>query len=92
MKRNSPWGADFLGKPNAVALRTDLSPDECLRRLREAADPPQFAAFSRSGLERFEPVMAKLTGKKIKLWKGKYYKNGFAPFFFSRLVPDGAGT
>ncbi len=81
-----------MGKSDVVELRTDLSPDECLRRLREAADPPQFAAFSRSGYKGSKPVIAKLNGAKIKLWKRRYYKNSFAPFFFGALVPDGAGT
>lgn len=81
-----------MAKADTVSLRTDLSPDECLRRLREAADPPQFAAFSPSGYKGSKPVMAKLTGKKIKLWKRKYYKNSFAPFFFGELVPEGAGA
>jgi hypothetical protein len=81
-----------LGKPDPVALRTDLSPDECLRRLHEAADPPQFAAFSLSGYKGSKSVIAKLTGTKIKLWKRRYHKNSFAPFFFGALVPDGSGT
>jgi len=81
-----------LGKSDVVELRTDLSPDECLRRLREAADPPQFGPFSLSGYKGSKPVIAKLTGTKIKLWKRRYYKNSFAPFFFGALVPQGAGT
>lgn len=81
-----------MAKPNTISLKTDLSPAECLRRLREATDAPKITLFSRSGYKGSRPVMAKFDGSKIKLWKRRYYRNSFAPFFFGSIVPDGQGA
>ncbi len=81
-----------MAKPNTVSLKTDLSPEECLRRLRQAADPSKFAVFSRSGYKGSKPVMAKLGGTKIKLWKRQRGRNSFARFFWGAVVPDTDGS
>jgi len=81
-----------MAQPNTISLKTDLSPEECLRRLRDATDPPKFAVFSRSGYKGSKPVMAKLSGTKIKLWKRQRGRNSFAPFFWGAIVSDTDGS
>jgi hypothetical protein len=81
-----------MGEPNTIALRSDFGVEECLRRLSNTTDPPKLTLFSRSGYKGSKPVMAKIDGEKIKLWKRRYYRNGFAPFFFGTISPAGQGA
>jgi hypothetical protein len=75
-----------------VLLRTDLNPQECLRRLQEASDPGKRTLFSLSGYKGSKPVLAKIEGSEIKLWKRRYYRNDFAPYFFGALSTADRGT
>src|SRR5579863_8857441 len=75
-----------------VLLLTDLNPQECLRRLQEASDPGKRTLFSLSGYKGSKPVLAKIEGSEIKLWKRRYYRNDFAPYFFGTLSPAERST
>jgi hypothetical protein len=81
-----------MGKTHTIALKTDLGVEECLGRLSDATDSPKLTLFSRSGYLGSKPVMAKIDGKKIKLWKRRYYRNSFAPFFFGTISPQAQGS
>lgn len=81
-----------MAKRNTVALRTDLSVEECLRRLSEASDIGERTIFSFSGYKGSKPVLSKFNGNKFKLWKRRYYNNSFAPFFFGNLSREERGT
>jgi hypothetical protein len=81
-----------MGKRNMIALRTDLSVEECLRRLREGSDIGQRTIFSFSGYKGSKPVLSKFNGNEFKLSKRRYYNNSFAPFFFGTLSREERGT
>jgi hypothetical protein len=81
-----------MTKRNGIALRTDLSVEECLRRLREASDLGERTMFSFSGYKGSKRVLSKFKGNEFKLWKRRYYRNSFAPFFFGTLSPEERGT
>jgi hypothetical protein len=76
-----------MAETNTIFLRTDLSPEECLRRLGEATDVAQWG-FSLSGYRGSKPVLAKFDGNRFKLWKRIYYRNDFRPYFYGTLVPQ----
>jgi hypothetical protein len=80
-----------MGKRN-IALRTDLSLEECQRRLQEATDVAKRTIFSFSGYKGSHPVLSNLDGSKFKIWKRRYYRNSFAPFLLGSLSQDGLGT
>jgi len=81
-----------VGKRITIALRTDLGVEECLRRLREASDIGEWTIFSFSGYKGSKPVLSKFNGNEFKLWKRRYYRNSFAPFFFGNLSREERGT
>jgi hypothetical protein len=81
-----------MGKRDLIALRTDLGLEDCLRRLQGATDLAKRTIFSFSGYKGSHPVLSKLDGDKFKIWKRRYYRNSFAPFFFGTLTQDGRGT
>ena len=74
-----------MGKPETIAWRTDLSVDDCLRRLREETDIGKRTIFALSGYKGSKPVLSRFDGNRFKLWKRRYYHNSFAPFFFGTL-------
>src|SRR5712692_4719754 len=71
---------------------TDLPPEECQRRLVEAADPKKFSLFSLSGNVGKRSFIANLNGSSFELEKRRYYRNDFAPVFFGQFAPGGKGT
>jgi hypothetical protein len=81
-----------MAKRNAIAWRTDLSVEECMRRLREATDPGVRTVFSFSGYKGKKPVLLKSNGNEFRLWKRRYYRNSFAPIFFGKLLEEQRGT
>jgi hypothetical protein len=76
----------------SIALRTDLSVDECLRRLREGTDIGIRTIFSLSGYKGKNPVLSRSEGDKFRLWKRKYYRNDFAPVFFGSVTREEPGS
>jgi hypothetical protein len=80
-----------MPKTNTIVLRTNLSAEECLRRLGEAADVGKRAIFALSGYKGSKPVLATFDGNRFKLWKRIYYRNDFRPYFYGMLVPQDRG-
>jgi len=80
-----------MPKTNTIVLRTDLSAEECLRRLGEATDPGKRSIFGLSGYKGSKPVLATFEGNQFKLWKRIYYRNDFRPYFYGTLVPQDRG-
>ena len=81
-----------MAKRNAIAWRTDFSVEECLRHLREGTDPGLRTVFSFSGYKGKKPVLSRFDGDQFTLWKRKYYRNDFAPYFYGALTSETAGT
>jgi hypothetical protein len=81
-----------MAETNTIFLRTDLSPEECLRRLGEATDVGERTIFSFTGYRGSKPVLAKFDGNRFKLWKRIYYRNDFRPYFYGTLVPQERGS
>lgn len=79
-------------KPRTVTFWTDLSPDNCLRQLREQTDQAELTIFSFSGYKGSKAVLLTSDGHEFKLWKRRYYHNSFAPIFFGILEAQSRGT
>jgi len=80
-----------MAKTNTIVLRTELSAEECLRRLREATDVAKWG-FSLSGYRGSKPVLAKFDGNRFKLWKRIYYRNDFRPYFYGTVLAQDRGN
>jgi len=74
-----------------IILRTDFSVDESLRRIAELADPAQRTLFSLSGYKGSKPLLVKIDGHNVKLWKRIHYRNDFRPSFFGKLLQEPNG-
>jgi hypothetical protein len=81
-----------MNKPEKLVLQTALPPDECIRRIEASTDPGNRTIFSLSGYKGSKPLLVKFDGNQFKLWKRRYYRNDFAPYFFGTLSPDNRGT
>ena len=81
-----------MAKPEKLVLHTDLAPDECIRRIEASTDPGNRTIFSLSGYKGSKPLLVKFNGNQFVLWKRRYYRNDFAPYFFGTLSPDDKGS
>lgn len=75
-----------------VTLRTDLSLEECRRRIIESVDPERWTLFSLSGYKGSKPIIGGFEGDSFCLHKRRYYRNDFAPRFYGELLPQSRGT
>lgn len=81
-----------MAKPENVVLHSDLPREECLRRLVASTDAGERTIFSLSGYKGSKPLLLKVNGDQFVLWKRRYYRNDFSPYFFGTLSPDNQGT
>ena len=81
-----------MAKPENIVLRSAIPPDECIRRIEASTDPGSRSVFSLSGYKGSKPLLVKFDGNQFKLWKRRYYRNDFAPYFFGTFSPDNKGT
>ena len=81
-----------MAKPEKLVLHADIAPDECIRRIKASTDPGNRTIFSLSGYKGSKPLLVKFKGNKFVLWKRRYYRNDFAPYFFGTLLPDNKGS
>ena len=58
----------------------------------ESTDPGQRTLFSLSGYKGSKPLLVKFEGNQFKLWKRRYYRNDFSPYFYGTLSPENQGT
>ena len=76
-----------MAKPENIVLHSAIPPDECLRRIEASTDPGNRTLFSLSGYKGSKPLLVKFDGNQFKLWKRRYYRNDFAPYFFGTFRP-----
>jgi hypothetical protein len=81
-----------MEKPETIYLRSSLGIEECLRRIREATDPPKLRFFLPFGSGSSKLAFAKLRGNRIQLWKRRENRNDFAPCFRGELSSDVSGS
>jgi len=81
-----------MPKTEIIALHSSLPSDECIRRIQESTDPGDRTIFSLSGYKGSRPLLLKFSGNQFTLWKRRYYRNDFAPYFFGTLSPENQGT
>jgi hypothetical protein len=62
----------YFAPPKSVKLRTDLSPEECVRRLGEKIDPDQPTTFGFSGYRGTKPFVGTIEGLQIRLLQRVY--------------------
>lgn len=80
-----------MEKPETIYLRSDFGVEECLRRLREATDPPKREFFFPFGYGGSKTYFGKFRGNRVKIWKRRVARNDFAPCFHGEMYPEGAG-
>jgi hypothetical protein len=81
----------FFGSPTPLLLYSDLSPDECARRLSQTVDVPSFTFFSLSNYRGSRPFLGRVNSSHFLLFRRVYFKN--IPLVLSgSLVPRGMGT
>ncbi|MFY9753935.1 MAG: hypothetical protein WAJ92_14930 [Candidatus Acidiferrales bacterium] len=71
-----------------ISFHTDFDLTECLRRLREGADP----GAPGLGSPGSKPLLARWDGSEVQIWKRIEYRNDVRPFFRGRVTADGRGT
>lgn len=81
-----------MEKLNTIYLRSDFGIEECLRRLREATDPPEWEFVFPFGYGGSKPHFGKFRGNQVKIWKRPEVKNDFCPCFHGDLSPEGSGS
>jgi hypothetical protein len=81
-----------MPKPEEIVLQTNLAPEECIRRIQESTDPGQRTLFSFSGYKGSKRLLLKFDGNQFVLWKRRYYRNDFSPYFYGTLSPENQGT
>lgn len=81
-----------MPKPEEIALQSNLAVEECVRRIEQSADIGQRTIFSLSGYKGSKPLLVKFNGNQFRLWKRRYYRNDFAPYFFGTFSPDSQGA
>jgi hypothetical protein len=81
-----------MPKPKEIVLRSSLATEECIRRIQDATDPGQRTLFSLSGYKGSKLLLVKFKGNQFKVWKRRYYRNDFSPYFYGNLSSEGQGT
>jgi len=72
-----------------IIFRMNFGVEECLWRLREAADEGQWTPFSLSGCKGSKDLLARIEGSEIRVWKRNHYRNDFRRYFFGKIIPQG---
>jgi hypothetical protein len=81
-----------MPRPEQIVLRSNLSSEECIQRLQNSTDPGSRTLFSLSGYKGSKDLLIKFNGNQFKLWKRRYYRNDFSPYFYGTISPDNQGT
>lgn len=81
-----------MAKTEPIVLQSSLGIDECLKRIQDSADPGKRTLFSLSGYAGSKPLLVRFEGNQFKLWKRRYYRNDFSPYFYGSVSPDNHGT
>jgi len=81
----------FFGSPAPLLLYSDLSPDECARRLTRAVDIPSFTLFSLSNYRGSKRFLGRADGRQFRLFRRVYFRN--VPLVLSgSFLPRQQGT
>src|SRR5271167_2243601 len=65
----------FFPAPAPLLLYSNLSPEECARRLRQAVDDPSFTFFSFSNYRGSKPFLGKANSRQFGLFKRVYFRS-----------------
>jgi hypothetical protein len=81
-----------MPKPKEIVLQTNLAVEDCIHRIQESTDSGERTLFSLSGYKGSKPLLVKFDGNQFKLWKRRYYRNDFSPYFYGTLSAENQGT
>jgi hypothetical protein len=82
---------NFFAPRVHLVFDSNLSPDECARRLSKAIDIEEFALFSFSGYRGVKPFLGQITGWQFQVFK-RGYRNTFPPVLSGEFRPGKQGT
>ncbi len=77
--------------PTSLALYSNLSADECTRRISRAIDPEKAAPLSFSGYRGSKTFLSEIAGGQFRIFK-RGYRNTFPSVLSGALVPRKQGT
>jgi hypothetical protein len=75
-----------------IILRTTFPADECLHRIENVADPAKSTTFSLSGYRGLKPLLIKVDGLEIAIWKRTYYRKYVQRVFYAKLILETNGA
>jgi hypothetical protein len=83
----------YFPPPTALALYSDLTPDECERRLRGAIDVERPTMFGFSGYRGSKPFLGEVDGKQFRVLQRVYRsRNSLPTVLTGGFQPQGTGT
>jgi len=83
---------NYFTPPTPLVLYTDLRPDECERRMREAIDEVVPAIFSFSGYCGNKPFMGAVNGRKVVVIQRTFGRGSLPTAFSGELQSHKDGT
>ncbi len=72
-------GMRYFAPATPLVLRSDFSPDECERRLRESIDLEQPTMFGFSGYQGSKPFLGEVDGKQFRVLQRIYSSRNTLP-------------
>jgi hypothetical protein len=85
------YGMKFFPPPSPIMLYSNLSPEECARRLNQAIDAKEFSLVWFSGFRGGKPFGGGVAGWQFRLFKCGY-RNAFPPILSGTFIPQKRGT
>jgi hypothetical protein len=82
---------NFFAPPKPLALYSNLSADECARRISQAIDVEKIAPFSFSGYRGSKAFLGEITGSQFRILR-RGYRNAFPPVLSGVFLPQKRGT
>jgi len=83
----------YFAPPTPLVLRSDFSPEECERRLRELIDPEQPTMFGLSGYQGSKPFLGEAEGKQFRVLQRIYSSRNTLPTVLTgEFQAQGTGT
>lgn len=83
----------YFAPATPLVLRSDFSPDECERRLRDSIDLEKATMFGFSGYQGSKPFLGEVDGKQFRVLQRIYSNRNTLPTVLTgKFQAQGAGT
>lgn len=82
---------NYFAPPKSLAFYSNLSADECARRISQAIDVEKISPFSFSGYRGSKAFLGEITGSQFRILR-RGYRNTFPPVLSGMFSPEKQGT